>query len=248
MNKNVEIASKVYFYAYVYPGKYNEYSVDKKISKKNKYENRVKKAIQEVRLEERGFLKIVRERRKGRSKNILYAKIDPLIDKINNKTQLEDFDRLVLRDKFDSKFFRYLLRNIESSLMKNLSSGIIEEILFLFEFLVIIFEDKKTFKQYSQGIETEEQYKKRKDEISQKIKSIIENRPDLKELSDQEKISLEVFMDMFVFFIFPKRVLDKIKKISAVGEFYFFVNELFTDISNFPEIPDIFNLNNLFTK
>lgn len=164
------------------------------------------------------------------------AKLDPLIDQIKGISSLDSFDEYILRDKFNSRFVRYLIQEEISKSLKNTSFYSIENVLLLFEFIVIIFEDEGAFERHSQGIETIDQYEKKKDEISQKIKSIIENRPDLKELFDQEKISLEVFIDMFVFFIFPKKVLDKSKTIGIIRILFHTMTSFSNTISQFPDL------------
>lgn len=153
-----ETASKIYFFAYVYPGEYNEYRLSHKLGLSD---NGVRQTIKNYELEEKGIVKIKRERRKGRYENRLHGSSDFLISRIKEYLPLDSFEEDVIRDKLDSEIFKTLLKEAD---IENFNFGnYVERILFLFDFLIVLSKEKGLFD--SKGIETIEQYDQRKESV-----------------------------------------------------------------------------------
>ena len=74
--------------------------------------NRVNRVIKSEKLVERGYLKIDLVKKIGKEKNIIYARLDPLISIIEHKIALTDLEKHVLERLLKSRFFRYLISNI----------------------------------------------------------------------------------------------------------------------------------------
>jgi len=108
--KNQELAAKIYYYAYVSPGKYNIHQMDKKIF--GRYTTRVNRVIKSEKLVERGYLRIDCIQEEGKEQNIIYARLEPLMSIIERKIVLTNLEKHILKKLLRSNFFRYLIRNI----------------------------------------------------------------------------------------------------------------------------------------
>jgi hypothetical protein len=101
--RNQEIAAKVYYYAFISPGNYNIYQMDKKIFGRNT--NRVNRAIKSEKLIERNILKIDRVQGKEEDQNVIYARLEPLMSIIEQKIVLTNLEKHILKKLLRSNFY-----------------------------------------------------------------------------------------------------------------------------------------------
>jgi len=98
---NQEIAAKVYYYAFISPGKYNVYQMDKKIF--GRHSNRVNRAIKSEKLIERSILKI--DLVQGEEdQNVIYARLEPLMSIIEQKIVLTNLEKKKKKKITEIKF------------------------------------------------------------------------------------------------------------------------------------------------
>ncbi|EMR75601.1 hypothetical protein MBGDF03_00148 [Thermoplasmatales archaeon SCGC AB-540-F20] len=180
---NQKRVSELFYHAFIHPGKYNEYTLSKKLGHSGNWAHGT---IKDYDLIKREYIEIKKSHINGRSKNILYGKVNPLINRLyQQKFPLDDFDEYVLRDKLDSPLFRPFVK--EQGYLSFGFNNSIDYILFLFDFLIVLLEEKGLFD--SKGIETIEQYDQRKESAEESflvfpekiLNNLIQNS-DVKEL------------------------------------------------------------------
>jgi len=231
-----DIAEKAWFYAFVYPGEYNTYQMNKLIF--GGIGNRAHRAIEKEKFVEKGYLKRISSNRTGRPEKILLGTADPLISKIKERTSLAPFDEDALRDKLESPAFKYLIKNSNAKEPKNFFFDVFEHILFFFEVFIIAMDEKGALTRNSHGIITKEQYEDAKNKIRKKIQLEIAKELERIEASNrrEDMKTLEILEDFFVFLIFPEALLTKIKGSSIFGEMYNAFKEMFSTISNLSDL------------
>jgi hypothetical protein len=245
--RNQEIAAKVYYYAFISPGEYNVYQMDKKIF--GKHSNRVNRAIKSEKLIERSILKIDRVQGKGEDQNVIYARLEPLMSIIERKIVLTNLEKHILKKLLRSNFFRYLIRNINIDINFGLSSLFYIIIMNLDywsafylknETLTILgsyIEDKlKTIEQYEDIIN---EMKELFDEAEFKnairwFKSYDELVPILKLLEHGQKSDelYEVLKDTLFLFFIPKNLMEKMRGISVIGRMDIIFSSLYGEVKD----------------
>jgi hypothetical protein len=243
--KNEEIAAKIFFEAYLHPGKYNIYQMDKKIF--GKHTNRVYKAIKHQKLVERGYLRLERIQGDGRDQNMIYPGLDPLLTTIRQKTMMTPLEQNILEKLLGSKFFRYLVSNINIDINYGMSS-LFYIILMNLDYWSTFYLKNTTLLTFGTYIEdhisTVEEYdqflkiiKDKFDEMEYRmilkwlrsydsllpILNIIENQQESQKIYDVVKDSL------FLFFI-PKNLMKKIRGISIIGRMDIIFSSLYSDV------------------
>ena len=245
--RNQEIAAKVYYYAFISPGKYNVYQMDKKIF--GKHSNRVNRAIKSEKLIERSILKIDRVQGEGEDQNIIYARLEPLMSIIEQKIVLTKLEKHILKKLLRSNFFRYLISNINIDINFGLSSLfyiIIMNLDYWSTFylknkilttLGAYVEDKlKTIEQYEDLIN---EMKELFDEAEFKnaikwFKSYDTLVPILKLLEHGQKDHElhEALKDTLLLFFIPRNLMEKIRGISVIGGMDIIFSSLYGEVKN----------------
>ncbi|MCK4347246.1 MAG: hypothetical protein KAW47_01385 [Thermoplasmatales archaeon] len=247
MIRNQEIAAKVYYYAFISPGKYNVYQMDKKIF--GKRSNRVNRTIKSEKLIERGILEIDRVQGEGEDQNVIYARLEPLMSIIERKIVLTNLEKHILKKLLRSNFFRYLIRNINidinfglSSLFYIIAMNLDYWSTFYLKNKILItlgsyVEDKlKTIEQYEDLIN---EMKELFDEAEFKnaikwFKSYDELVPILKLLEHGQKSHelYEALKDTLFLFFIPRNLMEKIRGISVLGRMDIIFSSLYGEVKN----------------
>ena len=246
MIRNQEIAAKVYYYAYISPGKYNVHQMDEKIF--GKHNNRVNRVIKSEKLVERGYIRIDNQN-EGEDQNVIYARLKPLLFIIEQKTSLTALENHILKKLLRSNFFRYLIRNLNIDINFGLSS--------LFYIIIMnldywstfylknrtlttlggYIEDKlKTIEQYEdlinemKGLFDETEFKN----AIKWFKNYDELVPILKLLEHGQKNHelYEVVKDTLFLFFIPRNLMEKIRGISVIGRMDIIFNSLYGEVKN----------------
>jgi len=245
--KNQELAAKIYYYAYVSPGKYNIHQMEKKIF--GRYTTRVNRVIKSEKLVERGFLKIDCVKGGEKEQNIIYARLKPLMSLIEQKIVLTNLEKHILKKLLRSNFFRYLIRNINIDINFGSSS--------LFYIIIMNLDYWSTFYLKNKTLTTIGLY------IDDKLKSIEQYEDltnEMKELFDEAefKNAIKWFKSydtlvpilkllehgqkdhelykalkdtLFLFFI-PRNLMEKIRGISVIGRMDIIFSSLYGEVKN----------------
>ncbi len=247
MIKNQEIAAKIYYYAYVSPGKYNIYQMDRRIF--GIHTNKVNRVIKSEKLVEKGYLKIDHVREGEKEQNIVYARLEPLLSTIERKMVLTKLEKHILKKLLRSNFFRYLIRNINIDINFGLSS--------LFYIIIMNLDYWSTFYLKNKILTALGSY------IEDKLKTIEQYEDlinEMKELFDEAefKNAIKWFKSydtlvpilnllehgqkdhelykalkdtLFLFFI-PRNLMEKIRGISVIGRMGIIFSSLYGEVKN----------------
>ena len=245
--KNQEIAAKIYYYAYVSPGKYNSYQMDRKIFGINT--NKVNRAIKGEKLVEKGYIKIDIVQEGGKDQNIIHARLEPLLSIIERKIVLTKLEQHILKKLLRSNFFRYLIRNINIDINFGLPSLLYIIIMNLDYWSTFFLKNKilitlgsyvedrlKTIEQYEDLIN---EMKELFDEAEFKnairwFKSYDELVPILKLLEHGQKDNelYEALKDTLFLFFIPRNLMEKIRGISVIGRMDIIFSSLYGEVKN----------------
>ena len=251
--KNEEISAKIFFEAYLHPGKYNIYQMDKKIF--GKHTNRVYKAIKHQKLVERGYIRFERREGEGRDQNLIYPCLDPLLTTIREKTMITPLEQEILEKLIGSKFFRYLVSNINIDINHGMSS-LFYIILMNLDYWSTFYLKNTTLLTFGTYIEdhitTVEEYEKFLEIIEEKfdemeyrmilkwlrsydsllpILNLIETQQETQKIYDVVKDSLSLFF-------IPKNLMKKIRGISIIGRMDIIFSSLYSNVNHVEEFTD----------
>ncbi len=247
MIRNQEIAAKVYYYAFISPGKYNVYQMDKKIF--GKRSNRVNRTIKSEKLIERSILEIDRVQGEGEDQNVIYARLEPLMSIIERKIVLTNLEKHILKKLLRSNFFRYLIRNINIDINFGLSS-LFYIIVMNLDYWSTFYLKNKTLTTLGSYVEdklkTIEQYEDLINEMKELFdeaefknaikwfKSYDELVPILKLLEHGQKSHelYEALKDTLFLFFIPRNLMEKIRGISVLGRMDIIFRSLYGEVKN----------------
>jgi len=247
MIKKEELTAKIYYHAYLHPGNFNIYQMDKKIF--GKHTNRVQRAVKNQKLVERGFLKIKHIKSDGREQNIIYAQLDPIISIIEKKSPLTNLEKHILKKLIGSNFFRHLIGSLDIDVSFGMTS-LFYIILMNLDYWSTFYLKNSTLTIFGtfteNNIDTIEEY----DQFINKIKNIFNESefnhllrylqgydpllPIIKLLENQKKnhkLYLIVKESLFLFFI-PKNLMEKIRGISLIGRMDIIFSSLYSEVKN----------------
>ena len=245
--RNREIAAKVYYYAFISPGEYNVYQMDKKIF--GRHSNRVNRAIKSEKLIERSILKIDLVQGEGKDQNVIYARLEPLMSIIEQKIVLTNLEKHILKKLLRSNFFRYLIRNINIDINFGLSS--------LFYIIIMNLDYWSTFYLKNKTLTTLGSYVEDKLKTIEQYEDLIN---EMKELFDEAefKNAIKWFKSydtlvpilkllehgqkdhelykalkdtLFLFFI-PRNLMEKIRGISVIGGMDIIFSSLYGEVKD----------------
>jgi hypothetical protein len=235
-----ETAEKVYLIAYIHPEEYNIYQIEKLLFGPNKT-HKAYTAIKSEGFLQKGYIKRIPDKRKGRSEKTLVANIDFLISEMKNRMPLSSFDEYIMREKLDSKFFRYLVGGFESWAIQQHPFDAMDTIISIMEMFFIVAGKNESIMRFSGDIETEKQYRDKKNRIKKIVKLLEKEKPDLFEsVFGKSKIPFNLLSDFFILLVIPANTCNKMRGISTLGKIYYLFNPI-TDAINKLNIFQMFN-------
>ena len=245
--KNQEIAAKIYYYAFISPGKYNVNQMDKKIF--GKHSNRVNHAIKSEKLIEGSILKIDRVQGEGEDQNVIYARLEPLMSIIEKKILLTNLEKHILKKLLRSNFFRYLIRNINIDINFG-SSSLFYIIIMNLDYWSTFYLKNKTLTTLGSYVEdklkTIEQYEDLINEMKELFdeaefknaikwfKSYDTLVPILKLLEHGQKDHelYKALKDTLFLFFIPRNLMEKIRGMSVIGRMDIIFSSLYGEVKN----------------
>lgn len=245
--KNQEIAAKIYYYAYVSPGKYNIYQMDRKIF--GIHTNKVNRVIKSEKLVERGYLRIDCIQKEGKEQNIMYARLEPLMSIIEQKIVLTNLEKHILKKLLRSNFFRYLIRNINIDINFG-SSSLFYIIIMNLDYWSTFYLKNKTLTTLGSYVEdklkTIEQYEDLINEMKELFdeaefknaikwfKSYDTLVPILKLLEHGQKDHelYKALKDTLFLFFIPRNLMEKIRGMSVIGRMDIIFSSLYGEVKN----------------
>ena len=209
----------------------------------------VNRAIKSEKLIEGGILKIDRVQDEGEDQNVIYTRLEPLISIIDQKIVLTKLEKHILKKLLRSKFFRYLIRNINIDINFGLSSLFYIIIMNLDYWSTFFLKNKilitlgsyvedrlKTIEQYEDLIN---EMKELFDEAEFKnaikwFKSYDTLVPILKLLEHGQKDHElhKVLKDTLFLFFIPRNLMEKIRGISVIGRMDIIFSSLYGEVKN----------------
>lgn len=247
--KERDIAEKVFFIAFLNPGKYKTYEMDKLIF--GGYKNRVYRAIKKMGCESAGCISRKLVKGKRGNEQLIYANFDKIKTRIIELANFSydegfyiaerdfpnDFDWYVLEQKFTSPFFIWLLKRDLESIIKDQSPGFdpVKYMLSWFDILLIQREQSPGLQKLSIGIETKDQYADKIQKVKQKIKTlkskdewldvteIFKSVSGNKEESEKYSVKFDFTEQYILFYILPQNTIDNFKWLSDMGKKYYSV-------------------------
>jgi len=245
--KNQELAAKIYYYAYVSPGKYNIHQMDKKIF--GRYTTRVNRVIKSEKLVERGYLRIDCIKEEGKEQNLIYARLEPLMSIIERKIVSTNLEKHILKKLLRSNFFRYLIRNINIDINFG-SSSLFYIIIMNLDYWSTFYLKNKTLTTLGSYVEdklkTIEQYEDLINEMKELFdeaefknaikwfKSYDTLVPILKLLEHGQKDHElhKVLKDTLFLFFIPRNLMEKIRGISVIGRMDIIFSSLYGEVKD----------------
>jgi len=235
------LSSKIYGLAYDEPK--SGYELSKDIY--GHYHHGVKTKINQLAKEDY-LLKIPVE---GQKHPKWLSSVEPLILKIESilksKGQiLTDFEKKVLRNRFENKFFRWLSRNDYHIDLQTGPCNSVDSILGGFEFGLIIAENISYVREESKKINTEEEYNKFIKQQRKTFESFKQEVPEMYSKARSQFDSKEEFLDSMIHLIFsplPKSLLEKCKGVSSLGRKFQDVKLLINEVTKFKFIELIYD-------
>jgi hypothetical protein len=247
MIKNQEIAARIYYYAYVSPGNYNIYQMDKKIFGRNT--NRVNRVIKSEKLVERGYLRIDCIQEEGKEQNIIYARLEPLMSVVGQKIVLTNLEKHILKKLLRSNFFRYLISNINIDINFG-SSSLFYIIIMNLDYWSTFYLKNKTLTTLGSYVENKLKTIEQYEDLINEMKELFDEAefknaikwfksydtliPILKLLEHGQK-NHELYKalkdTLFLFFI-PRNLMEKIRGISVIGRMDIIFSSLYGEVKN----------------
>jgi hypothetical protein len=247
MIKNQEIAARIYYYAYVSPGNYNIYQMDKKIFGRNT--NRVNRVIKSEKLVERGYLRIDCIQEEGKEQNIIYARLEPLMSIVGQKIVLTNLEKHILKKLLRSNFFRYLISNINIDINFG-SSSLFYIIIMNLDYWSTFYLKNKTLTTLGSYVENKLKTIEQYEDLINEMKELFDEAefknaikwfksydtliPILKLLEHGQK-NHELYKalkdTLFLFFI-PRNLMEKIRGISVIGRMDIIFSSLYGEVKN----------------
>ncbi len=247
MSKNRENAEKVWFNAYIYPGKYNMYQINKEIF--GGVNNSAYRAIKKEKFIEKGYLRRVPDRRGGREEKILYANIDPIMSIIEKRVSINDLEKYMLSKILNSDAFR----NLMAESVKQMELGFKENILYSFDhillclsFFAIIHLKNKFLRKVGSFIDNNIKTNKQYDTLVNKFSNVLDNYSDnvirdldksnflpsilMKFLKDKTHRD-DLYRDLPVLFVTSTNLMKKLNEISYIGRLdELFFNQIYSGL------------------
>lgn len=167
--------------------------------------------------------------------------IEPLIIKIesilNSKDQfLTDFEKKVLRKRFNNEFFRRLSKNDFHYEIKTGPCNAVDSILGGFEMGLIIGENISYFREQSEKINTEIEYDKYLQQTKKLFESYKQRTPDIYAKARGQFDTNEDFLDSMTHSVvspLPKSLFEKCKGVSSLGRKFHDIEWLIDNVIGF---------------
>jgi len=245
--RNQELAAKIYYYAYVSPGEYNIHQMDKKIF--GRYTSRINRVIKSEKLVERGFIKIDRLKEGEKDQNIIYARLEPLMSIIEKKIVLTNLEKHILKKLLRSRFFRYLIRNINIDINFG-SSSLFYVIIMNLDYWSTFYLKNKTLTTLGLYVEDKLRSIEQYDDLINEMKELFDETefknaikwfksydtlvPILKLLEHGQKdheLYKALKETLFLFFI-PRNLMEKIRGISVIGRMDIIFSSLYGEVKD----------------
>jgi len=177
----------------------------------------------------------------GRVFNRTYylADCNPVVSKIKKTESLTSFEEYVIRDKFDSKFFRNMIDNFTYRVLENLPFYAIDYIISRMDLLFLSIDENIDLRElsihYSNNISSKSGYDNKLKQIEQDVNSIdprtinkIVKRSDniIKYVGGRsptkttQSYSKEKLREFLKFIVIPESIFKKILSISPSGKDY----------------------------